>query len=65
MPDPLAFLSIVLIVVVLIILLAGVVLMAVGGEANRRYANRLMRWRVGVQALAIVTLLAWFFFGRG
>ncbi|WP_448190568.1 twin transmembrane helix small protein [Azospirillum sp. sgz301742] len=38
-------------------LLAGVFFMARGGEANRRYSNRLMRLRVGLQGLAIVLFI--------
>jgi hypothetical protein len=28
--------------------------MARGGETNRKYGNRLMRWRIMAQALALV-----------
>jgi len=38
-------------------LLAGVFFMAHGGEANRRYSNRLMRLRVALQGLAIVLFI--------
>lgn len=39
---------------VVAVLLTGVVGMAIGGEFNRKYANRLMRLRVALQAVAIV-----------
>ncbi|HEX6978612.1 MAG TPA: twin transmembrane helix small protein [Alphaproteobacteria bacterium] len=42
---------------VLATLFTGVVGMAKGGEFNRRYGNRLMRLRVGLQALTIVLFL--------
>ncbi len=42
---------------VLATLFTGVVGMAKGGEFNRRYGNRLMRLRVGLQALTIALFL--------
>lgn len=39
---------------VLGVLFAGLVSMARGGEFNRKHGNRLMRWRVALQGLAIV-----------
>lgn len=38
-------------------LLAGVLVMARGGETDRRWANRLMRLRVGLQGLALALFL--------
>ncbi len=35
-------------------LAAGVVAMVRGGEFNKKYANKLMRLRIGLQALALV-----------
>ena len=35
------------------VLFAGVITMARGGEANRQYANRLMRARIIAQAVAL------------
>lgn len=35
-------------------LAAGIVAMVRGGEFNKKYANKLMRLRVGLQALALV-----------
>ncbi len=43
---------------VVIVLLAGLVAMARGGEFNRKYGNKLMRWRVALQGSAILLLLA-------
>ena len=40
-------------------LAAGIVAMARGGAFNKKYANKLMRLRVGLQALALV-LFAFF-----
>lgn len=45
-----------------LVLVTGIVLMARGGEANRRYGNKLMVARVGLQACALLVLGALFFF---
>ncbi len=45
-----------------LVLVVGIVLMARGGEANRRYGNKLMVARVGLQASALLVLGALFFF---
>ncbi|MBL8630939.1 MAG: HIG1 domain-containing protein [Rhodospirillaceae bacterium] len=42
---------------VVAVLLTGVVGLAIGGEFNRKYANKLMRARVATQAAAVVILL--------
>lgn len=41
---------------VLAVLFAGIFSMARGGEFSKKYGNRLMRWRVILQGLAIVLL---------
>ena len=46
---------------VLIVLLTGVTLMARGGEANRKWSNKLMQLRVGIQTIAILLLGALMF----
>ncbi|OYX24312.1 MAG: hypothetical protein B7Z10_09435 [Rhodobacterales bacterium 32-66-7] len=47
--------------VVLAILLFGIASFAKGGEFNKRNANKIMRWRLGVQFVAVVAivLFAW------
>ena len=35
-------------------LIAGMVVMARGGEVNRRFSNPLMRWRVILQGVALM-----------
>ncbi|MEX2649937.1 MAG: twin transmembrane helix small protein [Alphaproteobacteria bacterium] len=39
------------------VLFAGVVVMARGGELNRKYGNKLMRLRIVMQALAVALLI--------
>ena len=42
---------------VVIVLGTGLVGFVIGGEFNRKYANRLMRLRVATQAIAVLILL--------
>ena len=46
---------------VVVSLFTGLGGVAQGGEFNRRHGNRMMRWRVGLQglALALLALYAW------
>lgn len=41
----------------LAVLVGGIVLMARGGEANRRYGNRIMVARVALQGAAVALLV--------
>ena len=50
---------------IVVVLLTGVIGMAVGGEFNRKYGNRLMRLRVLLQMAAVGLILLFFLFGRG
>ena len=52
-------------VAVLAVLVMGLVSMVKGGEFNRKHGNRLMRWRVGLQAVALVLFAIALAFGRG
>ena len=47
-------------IAVSIVLVMGIGAMSRGGDFNRRHSNRLMRWRIGLQALAVVIILAIF-----
>lgn len=42
---------------VLLVLIIGIGSFARGGDFDRRNANRLMRWRVGAQAVAVILIL--------
>jgi hypothetical protein len=48
--------------VVLAILLAGLFVMSLGGQVSREWSNRLMRYRVLAQAVAILIVLAVLYF---
>ncbi|WP_102106745.1 twin transmembrane helix small protein [Oceaniglobus roseus] len=49
---------------VLGILAVGIGGFAKGGEFNRKHANRIMRYRIYAQALAVVLILVFVFFRR-
>ena len=55
--DPLLALVIVAVLIVAGVLLFGVGTYGKGGEFNRLHANRIMRWRVGLQGVAVVLIL--------
>jgi len=59
--DPIFLFAAAACLVVLAILLFGIGSFAKGGEFNKRNANKIMRWRLGVQFLAVVAiaLFAW------
>ncbi|MDH3472655.1 MAG: twin transmembrane helix small protein [Rhodospirillales bacterium] len=49
---------------VLGVLFAGLFSMARGGEFNKKHGNKLMRWRVGLQGVALVLLALAFLVGK-
>ena len=55
--DPLFVLVAVSAIIVLIILLIGIGGFAQGGEFNRKHANRIMRYRIIFQAIALIVIL--------
>ena len=55
--DPLFLIAALTVLAVLVILTVGIGGFARGGEFNRRHGNRLMRWRIIAQALAVVLIL--------
>lgn len=55
--DPLLVVVVIAALAVLAILMTGIGGFAKGGEFNRRNANKLMRWRIGAQAVAVALIL--------
>lgn len=62
--DPLFYVVAVAVLVVLVILMIGIGAFARGGEFNRKHSNRLMRYRIVAQAVAVALILL-FVFIRG
>ncbi|MEP3345867.1 MAG: twin transmembrane helix small protein [Litoreibacter sp.] len=62
--DPLFIVVSVACIAVLVILLIGIGGFAKGGDFNRKHANRIMRYRIGAQFVAVILILAFVFFRR-
>lgn len=61
MNDPLFLLVALAVLIVLGVLLLGIGGFAKGGEFNRKYGNKIMRWRIAAQfvAVALILLFVW------
>ena len=55
--DPLFWLMAVSVLIVLGILLWGIGSFGKGGDYNRKNANKIMRWRIGAQFVAVLLIL--------
>ncbi len=55
--DPLFILVVIAVLIVAGILLFGIGTFGKGGDFNRKHANRIMRWRIGAQFVAVVLIL--------
>jgi len=55
--DPIFILAAAAVLAVAVILLVGIGGFARGGEFNRKNANKVMRWRIGMQAVAVALIL--------
>lgn len=62
--DPLFILVVIAVLIVLAILLVGVGSFGKGGDFNRKYANKIMRWRIGAQFIAILLILLYVYLRR-
>ncbi len=63
--DPLFILMAVVMLVVVGILMTGIGGFAKGGEFNKKYANKLMRWRIAAQFVAVILILLFVWIRRG
>ncbi|MAK09471.1 MAG: hypothetical protein CML36_03210 [Rhodobacteraceae bacterium] len=50
---------------VVIVLMVGLGGFAFGGEFNKKYANKIMRLRILLQAVAILLIIVFVYFSRG
>ena len=63
--DPLFIVVAIACLIVLGILVLGIGSFGKGGEFNRRNANRIMRWRIGLQFVAVLLILLFVAVQRG
>jgi preprotein translocase subunit SecG len=63
--DPLFIVVLIAVAIVAGILLVGVASFGKGGEFNRKHSNRLMRYRLAAQFVAVVLILAFVALRRG
>lgn len=59
--DPLLVIVIIAVLAVAGILMFGVGTFGKGGDFNRKHANRIMRWRIGAQFVAVLLILLYVF----
>ena len=57
-------LAIVTCLIVLIILMFGIGSFAKGGNFGRKYSNKLMRWRIIAQAVAVLLMIVFVYFEK-
>ncbi len=62
--DPLFYVVAVACLIVAGIMMFGVITFGRGGEFNRKHANKIMRWRIGAQFVAVVLILLFVFIRR-
>lgn len=55
--DPLYILILVAMFAVVVILMTGIGGFGIGGKFNAKHGNRMMRWRIIAQAIAIALIL--------
>ena len=65
MENPLFFLVIFACLTVLIVLMIGVGGFSKGGNFNKKYANKIMRLRIILQAIAIMLIITFVYFRKG
>ncbi len=65
MSDPFLILVVVAVLAVLIVLVMGLGGFAGGGAFNKANSNKLMRWRIIAQFIAVVLIAIYVYFIRG
>lgn len=63
--DPLLILVILACLAVLAVLMLGVGSFAKSGEFHKKYANIIMRWRVGLQFVAVILIILYIWLRNG
>ena len=63
--DPLFILVLLAVLIVVGVLLFGIGTFGKGGEFNKKYANKIMRWRIGLQFVAVMLILLFIYLRGG
>lgn len=63
--DPLFYVVAAACLAVVAILMVGIGVFAKGGDFNRKYANKIMRWRIGAQFIAVLLILLFVWLRKG
>ena len=63
--DPLFILVAISVLIVLGILLMGIGTFGKGGDFNRKHANKIMRWRIILQAIAVALIVLFVYMRKG
>ena len=64
MSSILFIIAIITCLVVLIILMFGIGSFAKGGNFGKKYSNKLMRWRIIAQAVAVLLIIVFVYFEK-
>ena len=63
--DPLFWVMVFAVLAVAVILLLGLGSFGKGGDFNRKHANKIMRWRIGAQFVAVLLILLFVYLRGG
>ena len=63
--DPLYLLVVFAVLAVLVTLMIGLGAFTSGGEFNKKYANKIMRWRIILQAIAVALIVLFVYLRKG
>jgi hypothetical protein len=63
--DPLYLLVVFAVLAVLVTLMIGLGAFTSGGEFNKKYANKIMRWRIILQAVAVALIVLFVYLRKG
>lgn len=64
MGDPLFVIVVLAVLAVAVVLMLGIGGFAKGGDFNKKYANKIMRLRIVMQAIAVVLILIYIYLKR-
>ena len=65
MADPLFILIVIAILAVVVVLVMGLGGFAGGGAFNKANSNKLMRWRIILQFIAVILIVIYVYFAKG